>query len=157
MLKKWKDGRIWQTWTDLIFIQFGLMCVFRSHPDSSVCSSYQEGLGGWTVGQDPPCTLHPTTCGSPGPPRGACRRLSPDWTDSSTRPWCSLSYRDRSVAAPWCFSLFNDSFLGLYLCYTVVTVCFVLDGVKPVCKCDSFWLFSLPRFMLSSRVISVNV
>lgn len=70
---------------------------FDSLQGSSVCSSYQEGLGASMVGQVPPCTLPPTICVSQVHHRAECPRLSRDITASSIPPWCSLSYRDRSV------------------------------------------------------------
>lgn len=83
----------------LVFTHFGYMCYFDSRQGSSVCSLYQEGLGVWMVGQVPPCTLHPTICVSQVQHRVECPQLSQDLTDSSTHPWCSLSYRDRSIWA----------------------------------------------------------
>lgn len=94
-----------------------LSVILTSLLDLSVCSSYQEGLGVWMVGQVPPCTLLLTTCVYLVHHKAECRRHSQDITDSSIPPWCSLSYRDRSV---WIHSGSTTWKVQLYLWYFTV-------------------------------------
>lgn len=70
---------------------------FFSPQGSSVCSSFREAPGVWTVGRVPPCFLPPITCVYQVHHRAECPQPSRDITDSRIPPWCNLSCRDRSV------------------------------------------------------------
>lgn len=89
--------------SNLQFLKY--VCFLTSLPGSSVCSSYPEGLGVWTVAQVPQCTPPPTTCVYQVHHRAECPPPSQDSMDSSIPPWCSLSYRDRSGQPPWSHSV----------------------------------------------------